>query len=100
MIARARNEPSQARLGSVWLGGETARAWLGSPVRRATKIGSARVWLTSRLELAREPVPLEITPADTCARARLWEVVALWAYSYWVADTCAHAGLGSRACAS
>jgi hypothetical protein len=34
--SRARNEPIQTRLG-----GETARAWLGSPVHRATKIGSA-----------------------------------------------------------
>jgi hypothetical protein len=34
---------------------------------------------------------------DTGARAGLWVVVALWAYSYWVADTRARAGLGSRA---
>jgi hypothetical protein len=42
----------------------------------------------------------EITPADTGARAGLWAVVALWAYSYWAADTRACAELGSRACAS
>jgi hypothetical protein len=46
--SRAGNEPSRARLGSVRLGGEKARAWLGSPVRRATRIGSARLGYGSR----------------------------------------------------
>lgn len=51
--ARAGNEPSQARLGSVQLGGGKARAWLGSLVQRAAKIGSTRLGYGSR---ACEPI--------------------------------------------
>jgi hypothetical protein len=52
----------------VRLGGEKARAWLGSPVQRAAKIGSARLGYDSRAGSS-------------------W-LASLWAYSYWALGGC------------
>jgi hypothetical protein len=66
---RAGNEPSQARLGSALCGSSLAQ--LASTPSYQNRLGSARVRLASRLELAREPVPPEITPANKRARVGL-----------------------------
>ena len=47
-LIRAGNEPSQARLGSVWLAHSATRAWLGSASERAHKIGLVRFVIGSR----------------------------------------------------
>jgi hypothetical protein len=54
-VARAGNEPSRARLGSVWLGAWTSSARLGYFTSWRKRLGSARPWLASWLGSAREP---------------------------------------------